>query len=116
MENRKVVRLSNEVPNYIKEPISPIAQYLVEPILRGWVGVKKACTWLINAMVVLLLVGGLALSWFSWQAYNGRPTPFTTIEMIGLENSMQELAGSMAGVQDLLISLKMRVDKLEKKK
>lgn len=117
MIDKKIFRLpqSAEVPNHLSKPMSRFEVSFIEPIHRAWASLKKACNWLIQAIIVLLLTAGLALFYFSYQAYNGKVTPFQNIELIGLENNTQELAGTIEGLQDLVVSLKMRLDKLEKK-
>jgi len=89
---------------------------ILEPLHKLWATLKKTCSWLLNALIVLLLVGGLALGWISYQSYIGKPTPFTTIEMIGLENGMQELGASFEQLDIKIANLRMRLEEIEKPK
>lgn len=104
-----------EIPNHLASKLTWADRFIIEPYHAMAYKIKVALRWIINALIVLILASGVTLLYFSYLAYNGKPTPFTNIEMIGLENNMQELAGTLSGVQDVLSNIKMRFEKVEKK-
>lgn len=64
----------------------------------------------------ILLLCGCILIIFSIMAYCGKTTPFQRIELTGVEDSLQELAKTIAVIQDTTDSLRMKSEKVNKQK
>lgn len=60
-----------------------------------------------------IMTCGIALIIFSVMSYRGMATPFSTIETMQLNDSIQEVAKTLADVQDIQTSMNMRLKDFE---
>lgn len=60
-----------------------------------------------------IMTCGIALIVFAVMSYKGMATPFSTIETMQLNDSIQEVAKTLADVQDIQTSMAMRLKDAE---
>lgn len=83
-----------------------------EQIVKEPMKYPSVCT----SFIHFIILCGILFIFFGYRAYEGKSTPFSTIENMQIQDSLKELAEAVANLQDMQTSLQMEFKDLKKKK